>query len=107
MAALPLTPPAGFKAPARSMETPSSALCKTHYYGGIKKVPVDRHPLALHGVVIKRDGETVKVNIGEDEQDQFSALPTFCLTWPPNRANGPWRKGSRGEAEYPHRQPSL
>ena len=51
------------------------ALFKTHYYGGIKKYQWTAIPLALHGVVIKRDGETVKVNIGEDEQD-----PIFCVT---------------------------
>ena len=42
---------------------------KTHYYGGIKKYQWTAIPLALHGVVVKADGEVVTVNIGEDEKD--------------------------------------
>lgn len=42
---------------------------KTHYYGGIKKYQWVTIPLALHGVIIKTDGTTVTVNIGEDEND--------------------------------------
>lgn len=48
---------------------------KTHYYGGIRKYQWTTIPLALHGVVIKADGETVEVSIGEDEGD-----PAFCIT---------------------------
>ncbi len=51
------------------------ALMKTHYYGGIKKYQWTTVPLALHGVIVKRDGETVQVNIGEDLAD-----PVFCVT---------------------------
>lgn len=51
------------------------ALFKTHYYGGIKKYQWTTIPLALHGVIIRADGETVDVNIGEDEND-----PVFCVT---------------------------
>ncbi|MDY3988717.1 MAG: aminopeptidase [Massilioclostridium sp.] len=51
------------------------ALFKTHYYGGIKKYQWTAIPLALHGVIIKADGEKVKVNIGEDAGD-----PVFCVT---------------------------
>ena len=42
---------------------------KTHYYGGIKKYQWTAIPLALHGVMVKQDGETVKVSIGEDAAD--------------------------------------
>ena len=42
---------------------------KTRYYGGIRKYQWVATPLALHGVVIKQDGETVKITIGEDETD--------------------------------------
>lgn len=45
------------------------ALFKTHYYGGIKKYQWTTIPLSLHGVFCKKDGTTVKVNIGEDEGD--------------------------------------
>ena len=41
----------------------------THYYGGIKKYQWVTIPLSLHGVIIKKDGTTVEVNIGEDEDD--------------------------------------
>ena len=45
------------------------AFFKTHYYGGIKKYQWLTIPLALHGVVCKKDGTTVDVVIGEDESD--------------------------------------
>ncbi len=51
------------------------ALFKTHYYGGIKKYQWTTIPLALHGVVCKPDGKTVKICVGEDEND-----PVFVLT---------------------------
>lgn len=56
-------------------EDSSLAYFKTHYYGGIKKYQWTAIPLALHGVVIKANGESVKVNVGEDEGD-----PQFCVT---------------------------
>lgn len=56
-------------------ESSELALFKTHYYGGIKKYQWTTIPLSLHGVIIKADGETVTVNIGEDESD-----PVFCVT---------------------------
>lgn len=48
---------------------------KTHYYGGIKKYQWVTIPLALHGVMIKQNGETVRVVMG-DEADDF----TFTIT---------------------------
>lgn len=45
------------------------ALLDTHYYGGIKKYQWVTLPLALHGIVAKKDGTKVSVVIGEDEQD--------------------------------------
>ena len=50
-------------------ESDELALFKTHYYGGIKKYQWTTIPLSLHGVFCKKDGTTVKVNIGEDEGD--------------------------------------
>ena len=47
----------------------------THYYGGIKKYQWTTIPLAIHGVVCKKDGTTVKVAIGEDAAD-----PVFCIS---------------------------
>ena len=50
-------------------EDTEMALFKTHYYGGIKKYQWTTIPLALHGVVIKADGTSISVNIGEDDCD--------------------------------------
>ena len=51
------------------------ALLDTHYYGGIKKYQWVTIPLALHGVVVKKDGQVIDINVGEDESD-----PIFCIT---------------------------
>ncbi len=45
------------------------AYFKTHYYGGIKKYQWPTVPLALHGVVCKKDGTSVTITIGEDDND--------------------------------------
>ncbi len=45
------------------------AYLDTHYYGGVKKYQWVTLPLALHGVIVKKDGTTVEVNIGEEEDD--------------------------------------
>ena len=45
------------------------AYLDTHYYGGIKKYQWVALPLALHGVIVKKDGTTAIVNIGEEEDD--------------------------------------
>lgn len=45
------------------------AYLDTHYYGGVKKYQWVTIPLALHGVVVKRDGSTVELNVGESEDD--------------------------------------
>lgn len=56
-------------------ESDDLTLLKTHYYGGVKKYQWAAIPLALHGVVILKDGETLKLSIGEDPQD-----PVFTIT---------------------------
>lgn len=45
------------------------AYMDTHYYGGVKKYQWVALPLAIHGVVVKKDGTTVELNIGENEED--------------------------------------
>ncbi len=47
----------------------------THYYGGVKKYQWVTIPLAIHGVIVKKDGTKVEVVIGEDEKD-----PVFVIT---------------------------
>ncbi len=51
------------------------AYLDTHYYGGIKKYQWVTIPLALHGVVVRKDGTSVEIIVGEDEND-----PVFCIT---------------------------
>ena len=56
-------------------EDTQMAMLDTHYYGGIKKYQWVALPLALHGVVCKKDGTTVTVNIGDKPED-----PVFGIT---------------------------
>lgn len=51
------------------------ALMDTHYYGGIKNYQWVTLPLALHGVIAKKDGTVVDVQVGDDPDD-----PVFCVT---------------------------
>lgn len=51
------------------------ALFKTHYYGGIKRYQWTAMPLALHGVIIRKDGTSVTVTVGEKEDE-----PVFCVS---------------------------
>lgn len=56
-------------------ENEGLAYLDTHYYGGIKKYQWVAQPLALHGVIVKKDGTTVNVSIGENDTD-----PVFVIT---------------------------
>jgi aspartyl aminopeptidase len=56
-------------------ENEGFAYLDTHYYGGIKKYQWGTTPLSLHGVVAKKDGTSVKINIGENEGD-----PVFVIS---------------------------
>lgn len=56
-------------------EAEGMAYFDTHYYGGIKKYQWVTQPLAIHGVVCKKDGTTVEVRVGEDRDD-----PVFVIT---------------------------
>lgn len=55
------------------------ALMDTHYYGGIKKYQWVARPMALHGVVCKKDGTTVNVVIGEDENDPVVGISDLLI----------------------------
>lgn len=55
------------------------ALLDTHYYGGIKKYQWVTIPLALHGVICKKDGTTVHVNIGEDPNDPVLGIGDLLI----------------------------
>lgn len=56
-------------------ESNDLAYLDTHYYGGIKKYQWVTVPLALYGVVVKKDGTVINVSIGDDPKD-----PVFCVT---------------------------
>ena len=56
-------------------ESDGFAYLDTHYYGGIKKYQWTTIPLAIHGVVCKKDGSSVTINIGERDDD-----PVFGVT---------------------------
>lgn len=56
-------------------EADGMALLKTHYYGGIKKYQWLAMPLALHGVVVKKDGRVINVVVGETAED-----PVFTIS---------------------------
>ena len=51
------------------------AYLDTHYYGGVKKYQWVAIPLAIHGVVVKKDGTTIELKIGEDKDD-----PVFFIS---------------------------
>ena len=73
------------------------ALLDTHYYGGIKKYQWVALPLALHGVVAKKNGELTEICIGEKEDD-----PVFCITdllphLAAKQNERPLREGLKGE----------
>ena len=60
-------------------EADEIAYLKTHYYGGIKKYQWVTIPLALHGVVCRKDGSVVTVNIGEDENDPILYISDLLI----------------------------
>ena len=55
------------------------AFLKTHYYGGIKKYQWPTVPLALHGVVYRKDGSPVEITIGEDENDPILLVTDLLI----------------------------
>lgn len=60
-------------------EDTEMALLDTHYYGGIKKYQWVTLPLALHGVICKKDGTTVKVNIGDKPGDPVVGVSDLLI----------------------------
>ncbi|HBE07793.1 MAG TPA: aminopeptidase, partial [Lachnospiraceae bacterium] len=60
-------------------EDTDMAMLDTHYYGGIKKYQWVTLPLALHGVVAKKDGTLITVNIGEDALDPVFGVSDLLI----------------------------
>ncbi len=73
------------------------AMLKTHYYGGIKKYQWTAIPLALHGVFVKKNGEKVKVKIGEDESDPCFVISDLLPHLAQEQSKRTLSDGIRGE----------
>ncbi len=73
------------------------ALFKTHYYGGIKKYQWTTIPLAIHGVIVKRNGEKVEVRIGEDDQDPIFVITDLLPHLAQEQMDRKLRDGIKGE----------
>ena len=73
------------------------AYFKTHYYGGIKKYQWPTVPLALHGVVCRKDGTTVTITIGEDPQDPVLMVSDLLIHLAADQMQKPLAKGIEGE----------
>lgn len=79
-------------------EDNGEAFFKTHYYGGIKKYQWTAIPLALHGVIVKKDGEKVTVNVGEDEFDPKFVITDLLPHLAANQMKSTMSEGIKGEA---------
>ncbi len=55
------------------------AMLDTHYYGGVKKYQWVTLPLALHGVIVKKDGTRIPVNVGEKEEDPVFGISDLLI----------------------------
>ena len=73
------------------------AFFKTHYYGGIRKYQWGTIPLAIHGVVVKKNGETVDICIGEDEADPVFCVPDLLPHLSAKQNERPLKDGLKGE----------
>lgn len=73
------------------------AFLDTHYYGGIKKYQWVTLPLALHGVVVKKDGSKIDVVIGEDESDPVVGVSDLLIHLAANQMDKKAAKVVEGE----------
>ncbi len=70
---------------------------KTHYYGGIRKYQWLAMPLALHGVVVKQDGEIVNITIGEKDDDPVMYITDLLPHLARAEASKPLSQAFQGE----------
>ena len=73
------------------------AYFKTHYYGGIKKYQWPTVPLALHGVVCRKDGSTVTITIGEDDNDPILMVSDLLIHLAADQMKKTLAEGIAGE----------
>ena len=78
-------------------ESQNFAMLDTHYYGGIKKYQWVTIPLALHGVIVKKNGETVKVCIGEDLNDPVVGIGDLLIHLSADQLQKPAARVIEGE----------
>ncbi len=73
------------------------AFMKTHYYGGIKKYQWATVPLALHGVVYRKDGKVITVTIGEDDNDPVLVVSDLLIHLAADQMKKTLAEGITGE----------
>ena len=73
------------------------AYFKTHYYGGIKKYQWPTVPLAIHGVVCRKDGSTVTITIGEDDNDPIFVVSDLLIHLSADQMKKTLAEGIAGE----------
>ncbi len=73
------------------------ALMDTHYYGGVKKYQWVAIPLALHGVVVKKDGTSIPIVIGEEEDDPVVGISDLLIHLAQKQMEKPASKVIEGE----------
>lgn len=74
------------------------AFLKTHYYGGVKKYQWVTIPLAIHGVVVKKDGTVVNVVIGEDDKEPVVGISDLLIHLAADQMQKTLAKGIEGES---------
>ncbi len=78
-------------------EADGMAFLKTHYYGGIRKYQWTATPLAMHGIIIKGDGTSVNVCIGEDDSDPVFYINDLLPHLAANQSKEPLATAIKGE----------
>lgn len=73
------------------------AMMETHYYGGIKKYQWVTIPLAIHGVVVKKDGTAVNIVIGEEDSDPVIGISDLLIHLSADQMQKKLDKGIEGE----------
>ena len=78
-------------------ESTGFSLLDTHYYGGVKKYQYVTIPLALYGVICKKDGSVVDVNIGDNEGDPVVGISDLLIHLSGDQLSKPGAKIIEGE----------
>ncbi len=74
------------------------AYFETHYYGGIKKYQYTTIPLAIHGIVYKKDGTSIDVSIGEEPNEPVLGVTDLLIHLSADQMSKPLAKAIEGEA---------